>query len=447
MLAVKKLEGYLVGRVRRMSSDSLPLEQHKLVESVYHVLLELRKDPYPSIPNPAGCKKRASVACIIRIRPNSLIVGEDDSPTALNLPAKDRIDAHFAKPWVKQGDPEILFIRRAAREGDRWTSQVALPGGKRDPEDDDDQRTSIREAQEEVGLHLDSDAVAFAGRLPGRIITTEWGTVPLMVLSPFVYLITDSKTATLTLQPNEIASAHWVPLRALLTQSLWTYEKADTSDRYAKRGGVLIKYAMRALLGHMLFGAIKLAPSESLYSSMVSGFLPETSTGMLSQVALNISSSFLGHNTPAAGPDKPLLLWGLTHGIIIDFLRLMPESDVLQSWRWPTFSAPDIRIAVWLASVRFRRQKLQGVNKSLHGPFMIIEEGFACVDTQIDEYSLSREQEPITHTAHQNSIHIRKPGQHSAVHYMLHGYFNLIQKGLFLSLALRLGPESDCLHS
>ena len=51
----------------------------------------------------------------------------------------------------------LLFIRRAINPNDPWSGNVAFPGGKQDPDDgDDDERTAMRETQEEVGLDLHS---------------------------------------------------------------------------------------------------------------------------------------------------------------------------------------------------------------------------------------------------------------------------------------------------
>ena len=47
------------------------------------------------------------------------------------------------------------MIKRAARAGDKWTSHVALPGGKRDPGDRSDEEVARREAWEEVGLKIE----------------------------------------------------------------------------------------------------------------------------------------------------------------------------------------------------------------------------------------------------------------------------------------------------
>ena len=94
------------------------------------------------------------------------------------LSFKDILDAFFEQDWVQHGEPELLFIKRATRVGDKWTGHVALPGGKRDPEDLDDQVTAVREAMEEVGIDLSYAHAMSVGNLPQRIVTTSWGKVP-----------------------------------------------------------------------------------------------------------------------------------------------------------------------------------------------------------------------------------------------------------------------------
>lgn len=79
---------------------------------------------------------------------------------------------------MQHGEPEALFIKRAARKGDRWSAHVALPGGKRDIEDEDDRATAVREVREEVGLHLGNGDVVSVGNLPERVVSTAWGKVP-----------------------------------------------------------------------------------------------------------------------------------------------------------------------------------------------------------------------------------------------------------------------------
>jgi hypothetical protein len=170
------------------------ISTENLITHLQSVLLELDANPYPDVACPPNLPKRASVALILRIQPNySHWSDESDSP----LPARRRrssaaqpnaefdfessLSAFFSQDWVKHGDPELLFIKRATRVGDKWNGHVALPGGKRDPEDEDDQAAAAREALEEVGIDLSPDNAIAVGNLPQRIVTTSWGKVPYVV--------------------------------------------------------------------------------------------------------------------------------------------------------------------------------------------------------------------------------------------------------------------------
>lgn len=101
--------------------------------------------------------------------------------------------------------PEVLFIERATNARDRWSGQMALPGGRHDPTDPDLAATAVRETAEEVGLALApavgrlDDLVAGVGR--GRVAT-------------FVHVV-DGRPPT-TPEPGEVAATVWIPLAHLL---------------------------------------------------------------------------------------------------------------------------------------------------------------------------------------------------------------------------------------
>lgn len=152
-----------------------------LSNSLHEVLTDLYQHPYPHVPNPPLCKKRASVALILRVRPTYNNWPDSSYPTSSQYHGSStdqQLDSFFSQNWVEHGEPEVLFIKRASRVGDRWTGHVALPGGKRDPDDLDDQAASIRETWEEIGLDLTTDDCIHVGNLPERVVTSTWGTVP-----------------------------------------------------------------------------------------------------------------------------------------------------------------------------------------------------------------------------------------------------------------------------
>lgn len=151
----------------------------ELVKKLADVLDFIQHNPYPHVPNPSDCQKRASVALILRIRPKYddavvLPIIKPEPSDILDHSPKTLAD-FFAVDWVQNGDPEILFIKRAGRVGDRWSGHVAFPGGRRDPPDVDDRATAIRETREEVGLDLAHRHCLYVGNLPERVVTTTWG--------------------------------------------------------------------------------------------------------------------------------------------------------------------------------------------------------------------------------------------------------------------------------
>lgn len=94
---------------------------------------------------------------------------------------------------------------------------MALPGGRRDPEDRDLVHTARRETYEEVGVTLD-DAL---GRLPDVGARTRGGFVATVAFEV-------PTRPALTLQTSEVAAAVWIPVAHLL-------DPANT-ERYRYRG-------------------------------------------------------------------------------------------------------------------------------------------------------------------------------------------------------------------
>ena len=106
----------------------------------------------------------------------------------------------------------IAFIRRTDRPGDRWSGQMALPGGTRDPGDPDLATTAVRETREEVGLTLGEPVT----RLPD-----QGGRVSRGLVATFVHVLEERPTLRRA-DPREVAEALWIPLPDLLSSDATT---------------------------------------------------------------------------------------------------------------------------------------------------------------------------------------------------------------------------------
>ncbi|HVF49096.1 MAG TPA: CoA pyrophosphatase [Pyrinomonadaceae bacterium] len=116
------------------------------------------------------------------------------------------------------GAAEMLIIKRAVDPRDHWSGHLALPGGRREPEDADLARTAARETWEEVGMDL-----AAGGRILGRLPTItprsplapQFAVTPYVALAPVAYNVSlQQDAATLSLS-SEVESAFWVPVSFL----------------------------------------------------------------------------------------------------------------------------------------------------------------------------------------------------------------------------------------
>ncbi|MNL06536.1 putative NUDIX hydrolase [compost metagenome] len=115
---------------------------------------------------------------------------------------------------VDEDPTQIGFIRRAITPTDRWSGQMAFPGGRGESYDEDDFATVIREAREEVGLTL--SRTEFAGDLDD-MQARKGGTLLPFFIRPFVFSLPTKPE--LRLDPREVDSFHWVPVKWLLDPS------------------------------------------------------------------------------------------------------------------------------------------------------------------------------------------------------------------------------------
>jgi 8-oxo-dGTP pyrophosphatase MutT (NUDIX family) len=124
------------------------------------------------------------------------------------------------------GVEEVLLIRRAEREGDPWSGEVAFPGGMASPSDRSLEETARRETSEEVGIDLSNGATFL-----GYMREMKAGNRDVVVV-PSVYRLDAPKATTLS---GEVASYKWAPLRDLA--------RAEAKSTYrVRRGGMEIPF-------------------------------------------------------------------------------------------------------------------------------------------------------------------------------------------------------------
>ena len=138
---------------------------------------------------------------------------------------------------------ELLLIQRATRDDDPWSGHMALPGGRRAPDDADAVATASRETFEEVGVDLAADADV-VGRLDELRAVARHRPLDL-VITPVVYAL--RRTVALRPSPREVESAVWVPVSFLAS--------ADAVATYSRTlDGVTSDYPAFRYQGYTIWG-------------------------------------------------------------------------------------------------------------------------------------------------------------------------------------------------
>lgn len=122
---------------------------------------------------------------------------------------------HACVAIILRGDSfenlEIAFIQRAIQPNDKWSGQIAFPGGRREAEDINDIATAQRETLEEVGFQLTlQELVGRIDDIQGR----KAGVLLPFYIRPIVFHI--DHEPLVHLQPTEVADFFWISLTTLL---------------------------------------------------------------------------------------------------------------------------------------------------------------------------------------------------------------------------------------
>lgn len=239
----------------------------------------------------------------------------------------------------------------------------------------------------------------------------------------------------MNLQPTEVASTHWVPLRILLSPSVRTYEYVDVSDRFARQGGFLLKAIVRSLLGKMRFSAIRLIPSESVFcSSTAEFFSPPGAEAAKPSLVTRAYSWYLGDHAGSPERSRPLLLWGLTLGILADFLDQLPPHNAVELWSYPTFTSWDTRFIIHILTTGLKKRNAAVLQGSSHGGNQ------TAVDSTTEAVAASGDN-PWFIGGLSDGMKCDKGknlGKSYAVGVMLEGYYDMARRGVWAAFIIRL---------
>jgi 8-oxo-dGTP pyrophosphatase MutT (NUDIX family) len=142
---------------------------------------------------------------------------------------------------ASDGEPELLFIKRAEYPGDPWSGHVAFPGGRREDHDKSLEETAIRETREETGIDL-----ATSGMIIGALdeIQPQSVRLPELVVKPFIAILNEEPVVTLA---GEVSEVFWVRLEDLRQRGAWR----DTE--VSGRGFTITRRAFHHE-GHVIWG-------------------------------------------------------------------------------------------------------------------------------------------------------------------------------------------------
>lgn len=109
--------------------------------------------------------------------------------------------------------PELLFIRRAQNPNDKWSGQIAFPGGRMET-NETHLETALRETHEEIGFKI--PLASFKGSI-NDVQGRKASALLSFYIRPLIFNLA-SKTDQFTLDPSEVDTCFWVSLKHLLNK-------------------------------------------------------------------------------------------------------------------------------------------------------------------------------------------------------------------------------------
>jgi 8-oxo-dGTP pyrophosphatase MutT (NUDIX family) len=164
---------------------------------------------------------------------------EGREPRLLDDPALGRAAVSFVLHERPSG-LHVLLIERAKKDGDPWSGQIALPGGKADAGDADLRATAEREGREEVGLDYGR------AKLLGRLDDLHAFTRPVSIAS-FVYQWPGEAGPGLV-TGAEVTEAFWVDLETMLDSARQMRRKLEWQGRSLDLPAIAVLRAGRPVM-------------------------------------------------------------------------------------------------------------------------------------------------------------------------------------------------------
>jgi 8-oxo-dGTP pyrophosphatase MutT (NUDIX family) len=205
---------------------------------------------------------------------------------------------HLSKqPWFQSNENslrvELLFMQRAKNPKDRWSGQMALPGGRQTGQETD-QQTVVREVYEEIGLDLtNNNQFLYLGRMSDRPIDAFRKVKPMCVC-PFIYLQLTEITPEFHLQLSEVNAVIWSPLNFFTNARLsWNFLvhplMIQYTSRISRKRKIDISYVVK-----------KQSPATS---AMLQSMLIQTEADAKASAEISKSKLHLPHILPPILPN------------------------------------------------------------------------------------------------------------------------------------------------
>ncbi|KAM4636095.1 mitochondrial coenzyme A diphosphatase NUDT8 [Discoglossus pictus] len=164
---------------------------------------------------------------------------------------------------TKGGVPSFLYTLRSTQLRGRHKGDVSFPGGKRDASDRDIIHTALREAQEELGMTLNPDAV-WGAMKP----ITDWTG---MVIVPVLANLGPLEKFTPHPNPDEVECLLTLPLSLACTDDSYTCFRKGGQYSYTLPVFRLPGYKVWGLTAMMTDAALSLLLPHS-YRSILTSF-------------------------------------------------------------------------------------------------------------------------------------------------------------------------------